>query len=125
MVRPGARFDAAEISPMDHPSERWWRAAAIEEIPEGHVIAAKVARKSVALCKFEGRIYATDDMCTHDLVRLSDGYLDGCIIVCPLHQGMFDIRTGKALCDPVTVDLPVYPVRIAGHDVFVRLDVDT
>jgi len=42
-------------------------------------------------------------------------------IECPLHQGRFDIRTGKALCAPVTEDLAVHEVRIDAGRVQVRL----
>jgi nitrite reductase/ring-hydroxylating ferredoxin subunit len=110
---------------MIQPHAPWERAAAVDKIPEGQVIAATVRATPIALYKVKGEIYATHDICTHELVNLSDGYLEGCIIECPLHQGMFDIRTGKALCEPVTKDLPVYPVRIIGHEVFVLLDVET
>ncbi|HEY3243320.1 MAG TPA: non-heme iron oxygenase ferredoxin subunit, partial [Phycisphaerae bacterium] len=96
---------------MIQPQETWERAAAVDEIPEGQVVAATVGGKPIALYKVEGEIYATDDICTHECVSLSDGYLEGCVIECPLHQGMFDIRTGKALCDPVTEDLAVHRVR--------------
>jgi nitrite reductase/ring-hydroxylating ferredoxin subunit len=46
------------------------------------------------------------------LARLSDGYLDGFLIECLLHQGLFDIRSGKCAGDPVDVDLASYDVRI-------------
>lgn len=97
----------------------WHRAALVAEIPEGEVVAARVGKAPVALYKFEGEIYATEDTCTHECVRLSDGYLNGCFIECPLHQGVFDIRTGEALCEPLTEDLAVYPVKIVGDEVFV------
>jgi naphthalene 1,2-dioxygenase ferredoxin component len=102
-------------------NQGWQRIASVAEVAEGAVIAARVGKSPIALYKFEGRIYASDDACTHECVRLSDGYLDGCFIECPLHQGVFDIRTGKALCEPLTEDLAVYPVRIVGDEVFVML----
>ena len=44
--------------------------------------------------------------------RLSDGWLDGELIECPLHAARFDVRTGKVLDPPATVDLKTYPVRV-------------
>jgi 3-phenylpropionate/trans-cinnamate dioxygenase ferredoxin component len=59
-------------------------------------------------------------MCTHGKALLSEGFLeDGCI-ECPLHQGRFDVRTGKAMCAPVTVDLRTYGVKREGDDIYVR-----
>src|SRR5262249_52098878 len=43
-------------------------------------------------------------------------------IECPLHQALFDIRTGKALSGPAAEDLGVYPVRIEGGDVLIDLE---
>ena len=107
---------------MATTDEQWQRAAATADVAEGQVVAANVRGRPIALYKFEGDIFATDDECTHECVPLSDGYLDGCVIECPLHAGMFDIRTGKALCEPATEDVAVYPVKIVGPDVYVMLD---
>lgn len=98
----------------------WTRAASIDEMTEGEVTAVHVNGTPVALYQVDGALYATHDICTHEHAHLSDGYLEGCEIECPLHQGRFDIRTGKATCRPVTETLRVYPVRIVGKDVFIR-----
>jgi nitrite reductase/ring-hydroxylating ferredoxin subunit len=98
---------------------RWHRVAAVAELREGEAFAARAGETPIALFKVDGAIYATHDICTHEYAYLSEGYLDGCVVECPLHQGRFDIRTGKALCAPLEHDLPVYPVRIVGADVLV------
>jgi 3-phenylpropionate/trans-cinnamate dioxygenase ferredoxin subunit len=50
---------------------------------------------------------------------LSEGYVeDGCV-ECPLHQGRVDIRTGKAMCAPVTVDLRTHAVKREGDHIYV------
>ena len=99
----------------------WRRVAGVVDVVEGEVTATNVSGQRIALYKVEGEIYATLDICTHEYAHLSEGYLDGCEIECPLHQGRFDIRTGKALCRPVSEDLPIYPVKIVGEDIFVML----
>ena len=47
--------------------------------------------------------------------------LDGEIIECPLHQGRFDLRNGRALCSPATVDLKTYATRTVSGEVQVRI----
>ena len=69
-----------------------------------------------------GEIYATHGICTHALALLSEGWVEDGKIECPLHQGQFDIRTGKALCAPLTQDLRTYAVRLEGDNIFVDLD---
>ncbi|MDY6840920.1 MAG: non-heme iron oxygenase ferredoxin subunit [Pseudomonadota bacterium] len=102
-------------------TEKWIDAVALSEIPEGDVLEVMVEGKDLALYEVEGEIYATDNLCTHGAARLSDGFLEGREIECPLHQGRFDVCTGKALCVPLTEDVKTYPVKIEGQRVMVGL----
>lgn len=100
-------------------TQNWIDAAAEEAVPEEDVIAVQVAGKEVALYGVDGEVYATDNICTHGHARLCDGFLEGTEIECPLHQGKFDVRTGKAMCAPLTEDIRTYPVKIENGRVFV------
>ncbi|MCH2394267.1 FAD-dependent oxidoreductase [Oceanibaculum sp.] len=100
----------------------WLRAASFDDLKEGGVIGVDVAGTAVALYLLDGVVYATHNICTHQFAFLSEGYVeDGCI-ECPLHQGQFDIRTGKAQCAPVTGRLATYRVKREGDDIFVDLE---
>jgi len=50
--------------------------------------------------------------CTHGAANLCDGYFDGRHIECPLHQGLFDARTGAALAAPARVGLKMIDARV-------------
>ena len=99
----------------------WLKVATLGEIGDG-AFGVKVDDVHLALYNLSGEIYATHGICTHALALLCEGWIDDGKIECPLHQGMFDIRTGKALCAPVTEDIRTYAVRVAGDEVFVDLD---
>lgn len=103
-------------------TEKWIDAAALDAVPEGDVIGVNVAGKDIALYEVEGEVYATDNICTHGAARMSDGFLEGREIECPLHQGRFDVCTGKAMCAPLTEDIKTYPVKIENMRVMLRLD---
>ena len=45
---------------------------------------------------------------THGLSRLTDGFLEGGDIECPLHSGRFNITTGKGLGEPIAPGLRIY-----------------
>lgn len=102
-------------------SKHWIDVTSTEDVPDDDVVGIDVAGKSIALYQVEGEIYATDNICTHGNARLCDGFLDGHEIECPLHQGKFDIRNGKAMCAPLTEDIRIYPVKIEDGRVFVDL----
>jgi naphthalene 1,2-dioxygenase system ferredoxin subunit len=100
----------------------WVRAVARSDLSEGEVIGVEVAGRSIALYDADGNLFATDNICTHAYACLSDGWLDGEVIECPLHAARFDIRSGKVLDPPATEDLKTYPVRIVDGEIQVRLD---
>ena len=107
---------------MTEEDKGWVRAAGRSDLAEGEVLGIEIAGQSIALYAVDAGIFATDNICTHAYARLSDGWLDGEVIECPLHAARFDIRTGKVLDPPATEDLKTYPVRVVGDEVQIRLD---
>ncbi|VVE22705.1 naphthalene 1,2-dioxygenase [Pandoraea morbifera] len=102
-------------------SGNWMEAASLDAIPEDDVIGVVVAGRDIALYGVGGEVFATDNVCTHGNARLCDGFLEGHEIECPLHQGKFDVRTGAALCAPLTEAVKIYPIRIEADKVYVDL----
>ncbi|MFM2057664.1 MAG: 3-nitrotoluene dioxygenase ferredoxin component [Pseudomonadota bacterium] len=103
-------------------SEQWIDAASRDVIIDGDVVAIRLADREIALYEVDGEVYATDNLCTHGAARMSDGFLEGREIECPLHQGRFDVCTGKAMCAPLTEDIRTYPVRIENMRVMLKID---
>jgi len=103
-------------------AENWIDTLALSDVPQGDVIGVVVGGKDIALYEVEGEVFASDNICTHGHARLSDGFLDGREIECPLHQGKFDVCTGKALCAPLTDDIKTYAVKIENMRVMLRMD---
>jgi 3-phenylpropionate/trans-cinnamate dioxygenase ferredoxin component len=68
-----------------------------------------------------GEIYAIDDTCTHQDASLSDGWLDGCEVECPLHSSRFDLRTGKVDAPPAKVPVRIHRVVVRDGTVYVDL----
>jgi naphthalene 1,2-dioxygenase ferredoxin component len=101
---------------------KWRNVAAADDVPPEDVIAVTVQGREIALYGVDGQVYATDNICTHAHARLCEGYLEGNEIECPMHQGRFDVVTGKALCAPLTEDIRTYPVKIENGRVFVAMD---
>ncbi|WP_315982506.1 Rieske 2Fe-2S domain-containing protein [Aliamphritea spongicola] len=53
--------------------------------------------------------------------HLEDGLVIGNVIECPLHQGRFEISSGKALSAPVCEDLVTYPVKVEGDQIYIQI----
>ena len=106
---------------MSDDETGWVKAANRSQLGVGDVLGVVIAGRDVALYELDGTLYATDDICTHAYAKLSDGWLNGREIECPLHAGRFDVKTGKATSPPCTVPIKTYPVRLAGEEIQVKL----
>jgi nitrite reductase/ring-hydroxylating ferredoxin subunit len=102
-------------------SEVWITVASLPELPEGGTLVVDVDGEEVCLYNLRGRIFATQNECTHAASSLAEGDIKGDCIECPLHQATFHIPTGKVQSPPATEDLRVYPVKV--HDIEIRVRV--
>jgi nitrite reductase/ring-hydroxylating ferredoxin subunit len=102
--------------------ENWVRVAAVAEVPEGEIVGRRVGDKEIALYHLaSGEYRATSNICTHEFARLSDGWLDGAMIECPLHAAQFDVRSGEVMAPPAETNLETFEVRVDGDDLLVKL----
>jgi Na+-transporting NADH:ubiquinone oxidoreductase subunit F len=62
----------------------------------------------------DGKLYATDGICTHGNAHLAEGLVKGSLIECAKHNGRFDVRDGSPQRLPVCVGLKTYAVRESG-----------
>lgn len=99
----------------------WVAVASAADVAEGDMLAVQVNGNSLALYHVDGQWFCTENICTHAYALLTDGWLDEHVIECPLHNGQFDIRTGKGLCEPIEADIATFPVRVADGQVLVAL----
>jgi nitrite reductase/ring-hydroxylating ferredoxin subunit len=66
------------------------------DLQEGKLVKVEINDKSIVLSKVNGKFYAMDSVCSHEGGPLEEGELEGNTLICPWHQGKFDIRSAKA-----------------------------
>ena len=69
--------------------------------------------------------FAMEDTCKHMDALLSEGPIEGDILVCPLHGWEFDIRTGKCVAPTWgsgNKDNLAFPVTSHGDELEIELD---
>ena len=102
------------------------RVCGLSEVPENGALRVELPDVDIAVVRYEGEVYALQDLCSHAEVPLSEGDVetfDGApTIECALHGSCFDLRTGQPTNLPATEPVPVYPVRVEGDDVLVDVD---
>lgn len=72
----------------------------------------------------DGEVYSIDDTCTHQKASLSDGWVEGCDVECPLHSSRFSLRTGRVDALPATKPVRTHRVTVENGTVFVDLSED-
>jgi 3-phenylpropionate/trans-cinnamate dioxygenase ferredoxin subunit len=102
-------------------AEEWHPVAETADIDDEDLIAVDLDGRILAVYNCGGAFYATDGICTHEDACLADGLVMDGVIECPMHQGRFEIATGKALGAPVSVDLKTYPARQENGRVYVLI----
>jgi 3-phenylpropionate/trans-cinnamate dioxygenase ferredoxin subunit len=95
--------------------------ASLKALKTSKLLRADCNGRRLCLAYVDGKIYAVDDMCTHEDASLSKGSLHGECVKCPLHGSRFDLNTGKAIDEPAELALMTYEVRIDGDDIKVKM----
>ncbi len=95
--------------------------ATLDALPPGTGKAFTVATRRLAVFNVDGKIFAIDDVCSHDGASLAEGTLDGTTVTCPWHGAEFDVTSGKVLCSPATENVTSYPVFVNGNAIEVEL----
>tara|TARA_B100000700_G_scaffold260349_1_gene295756 strand:- start:21 stop:344 length:324 start_codon:yes stop_codon:yes gene_type:complete len=78
-------------------------------------------KKTFCIYRLSDGYFATDGVCTHEEIHLEDGLVFDDQVECPMHQGVFNIKTGKALAPPVCEDLKTYPVKVEDGKVYILI----
>ena len=101
--------------------ENWIEVGPTNSIDEEDVIRFDHQEKTFCVYKLKDGFYATDGICTHEAVHLEDGLVMDDEIECPMHQGIFNIKSGEAVSPPACKDLKTYPIKIDNDKIFIKL----
>jgi 3-phenylpropionate/trans-cinnamate dioxygenase ferredoxin subunit len=99
----------------------WVDAAALDDIEDEDVMRFDHDGRTFAIYRVDDAVYASDGLCTHEHVHLSDGFVMGHVIECPKHNGRFDVRDGRPLCAPVCEKLKTWPAKVEDGRILVEI----
>jgi nitrite reductase/ring-hydroxylating ferredoxin subunit len=96
---------------MNKMAGTWIEMCKSDELHEGEMKALEVQDLRVAIYRHDGKVFSTDNVCSHAFALLTDGWLDGHLVECPLHGAQFDITTGEPQNGPATCPIAIYHVE--------------
>ncbi|HJY10240.1 MAG TPA: Rieske 2Fe-2S domain-containing protein, partial [Nitrososphaeraceae archaeon] len=74
--------------------EKFQKVANKDDLKEGDMLKVEANGKQIVLSMVEGKVYAIDEICTHEGGPLDEGELNGYDLKCPWHYALFDVRNG-------------------------------
>lgn len=103
-------------------NERTWQdLIRLDELERNWVTRVAFGQRQLAVYDTPSGIFVSLALCNHGGADLCDGYFDGHVIECPLHQGAFDVRTGKPISAPATRPMKTFEARVQGGTVQVYM----
>ncbi len=101
--------------------DNWSDVAGRDEVEPDTPLGVKVGELAIGIYEVDGALHAIEDVCPHANAHLSEGFVDGCAIECPLHNAVFDVTSGKHLRGEPCRDVKTFPVRVVDG----RIELDT
>ncbi len=96
--------------------------AKVSELPDGRGRCVQIGDVEVGIFRVGDAVHALENACPHAGAPLSEGWLQGPIVNCPLHGWRFDVRTGFNPDHADGFPIPCFAVRIV--DDAVEVDVE-
>jgi len=87
------------------------KALQVAKLPRGEAALATVNGLDVAVFRRGEEILAIGNACPHQGGNLCDGFIEGDIVICPLHGWEFDLRSGACMTVPGE-SVPRYRVTV-------------
>tara|TARA_B100001741_G_C16241923_1_gene454373 strand:+ start:125 stop:442 length:318 start_codon:yes stop_codon:yes gene_type:complete len=104
------------------PEKNWIFVCNADEIDEEDLKRFDHNEKTFCIYRLKDGFFATDGICTHEAVHLEDGLVMDDEIECPMHQGAFNIKSGKAISPPACDDLKTYPVKVEENKIYIQIN---
>ena len=99
----------------------WIKACNLNQVDDGGLFGFDYKDKRILLANLQGKIYATDLICTHAEADLSTGFLTEEGVRCPLHLSVFYLESGKPKNPPAEEALKTYNVKLEENEIFVEV----
>jgi len=106
---------------MEIEKENWQHVGETDKMDIEDILRFDHKDKTYCVYKLEDGFYATDGVCTHEAVHLEDGIVMDGEIECPMHQGIFNIKSGEAISPPACKDLKTYSIKVENDKVYIKI----
>jgi len=115
-----AVLEENSVDAAQAPSNQLYRVCAVSEFPDDEVKHLHEDGHHIALFKYDGEFYATDNRCPHMGYPLVKGSVRDGVLICHWHHWEFDLKSGACFAGGGD-DVKTFPVVVKDGDIFVEL----
>lgn len=101
----------------------WVKLDVARTLDDESAVHVDIGGYRICVARSLGEVHALHDECSHGQVPLSEGDVESGYVECWMHGSRFDLSTGAPTGPPATEPVAIYPVRINGDQIEVRLPV--
>jgi len=95
--------------------------ARVQDFKKTRIRSYKLLARPVGIIKQkDGTFFATEVGCKHENADLTEGKMNGDVVICPWHGWKYNLVTGECLWGS-TVCLRRHGLKIEGDDIYVTL----
>jgi nitrite reductase/ring-hydroxylating ferredoxin subunit len=99
----------------------WIKVCNSDSLDQGEMFTFDHNEKKLLLTNMNGKIFATDRICTHAEADLSNGILTENGLTCPLHLSVFNMDDGAPQNPPAENPLQTYRTKIEDNNIFIEV----
>ena len=99
----------------------WIKVCSTGSLGQGEMFSFDHNEKKLLLTNINGKLFATDRICTHAEADLANGILTENGLTCPLHLSVFNMDDGKPQNLPAENPLQTYRIKIEDNDILIEV----
>jgi len=107
----------------DETKRQVFRVCALSDLRDNDVTGVAAGMTPVCVARMGSEVFAILDACSHEGVKLSDGWLhaERKVVECWRHASCFSLKDGQPDEPPATAPVPVYRAWVENDEVMVEI----
>ena len=107
----GSWLNRRSAASMSRPSRTY--TFPLSDFPDGQGTPLTVGGRRLAVFHLGERVFAIENVCSHNRSPLAGGLVSGTVVTCRTHRARFSLETGRAMRGPARRPIRTYPVTVS------------
>lgn len=100
----------------------WVSVCQVDEVEEYMPKSVDIGDIKIGIFQVGDHYFAIENICPHAYALLTEGFVEDGTVECPLHEAIFDIKTGNLESGPGCRNLLTYPVKVEAGEIMISVE---